>query len=511
MADTPAIRRSLERVELPPNFSWGVGASGYQIEGGINTPVGPRNNWARWEECGRIEPTGDANRFWVEPSPMLDPSAAAGCDAFRYGIEWSRVQPEPSGHDDGALDHYAQLIAEGHARGIAPIMTCCHFTHPEWMGSEPWLADPDLMVARFTSYCALLATGLNGRLVKRGLPTIRRWVTLNELNVLPIGAYLAGETPPARTGALRRTLAMRDVLVEAHVCGYDAIHDAYRDAGWPAPEVSTNNAAFAGYELDLMLVDVLTARDRGVPLDQLDGDIEKRRTGHERDRHATPTAMPSLAGRALASVERALGRRHGGVGSLPRTLAAIRRSPRPTKLDFVAADYYSPFLEDALRRPGRRVAGGERRWRADIRLDEFTPNPAGVLWYLEQLGRYDRPVLFLESGMGSWGRRPRVDGWRRPEFLRATLLAMVCAMDRGVDIVGYHHWSIVDNYEWGTYMPRFGLHAAERDGGRVTFSARDALGDDASATFRRLQEALAAPGGSPERLRAFAEGGGHGR
>lgn len=138
---------------------------------------------------------------------------------------------------------------------------------------------------------------------------------------------------------------------------------------------------------------------------------------------------------------------------------------------------------------------------------EHTPNPAGVTWYLTETGRYDKPVLFVESGMCSWDHHRRPDGWTRPQFLRENLFAMLAAMDAGVDVVGYHHWSIVDNYEWGTFTPRFGLHAVERDRsgatGRVRFSSRDAMGDDSAGELRRLIEALRSEPGTSERSAAF--------
>lgn len=497
-------------VTLPEDFSWGVGASGYQIEGGINVPGGPRNNWAAWEESGRIEPTGVCNRFWDDPQPILALTAGAGCGTFRYGIEWSRIWPTPDGADQEALARYAAIMGEGLAMGVEPLVNCSHFTHPEWMGVEPWVDEPERTIEAFGRYAALLATELNRGLLAAGHLPIRRWITLNEPNILPLMSYLAPVAPPARFGRVRRAMAMRDALMAAHVVAYDAIWDVYEEHGWPAPQVTANTTASSTYELDVMLLDVLTAADRGVPWDRLAADLDEARRGFQRRRRVAvdPRAgaaltHPTAAGRVLERGEARLAASAAGLDSLPRTIAALKASRRPTKVDFVGADYYYPFTEDLLRRPGRRAPGGGRWWSPDVRLVEHTPNPAGVTWYLTELGRFDKPVLFVESGMCSWGNAPRPDGWTRPRFLRENLAAMLAAMDAGVDIVGYHHWSIVDNYEWGTFVPRFGLHAVERDGthssASVRFSPRDAMGDDAAGELRRLIEALSADPGSPQR------------
>jgi beta-glucosidase len=62
------------------------------------------------------------------------------------------------------------------------------------------------------------------------------------------------------------------------------------------------------------------------------------------------------------------------------------------------------------------------------------------------------------------------------------------AVDDGVPVAGYWHWSLVDNYEWGSYEPRFGLHGLDRTGtdGGPRWQEDDALGDDAAGAYRRI-------------------------
>ena len=62
---------------------------------------------------------------------------------------------------------------------------------------------------------------------------------------------------------------------------------------------------------------------------------------------------------------------------------------------------------------------------------------------------------------------------------------MVDAHERGVDVQGYWHWTLIDNYEWGSYEPRFGLYGMDRERGLVV-SDTDALGDDAAGAYRNL-------------------------
>jgi beta-glucosidase len=66
---------------------------------------------------------------------------------------------------------------------------------------------------------------------------------------------------------------------------------------------------------------------------------------------------------------------------------------------------------------------------------------------------------------------------------------MVEALDRGVPLGAYYHWTLVDNYEWGSYEPRFGIHGVDRErGGRVLDT--DSMGADAAGTYRTIIEGL---------------------
>src|SRR2546428_11006227 len=99
-------------------FLWGVATSAYQSEGGYNGPGQPRTNWAVAEEKRDVVRSGNAAEFWTRYEQDFARCRAMGLNAFRLGIEWSRVQPVlshnhslPPAFDLDALDHYARVIA----------------------------------------------------------------------------------------------------------------------------------------------------------------------------------------------------------------------------------------------------------------------------------------------------------------------------------------------------------------------------------------------------------------
>jgi beta-glucosidase/6-phospho-beta-glucosidase/beta-galactosidase len=64
-------------------------------------------------------------------------------------------------------------------------------------------------------------------------------------------------------------------------------------------------------------------------------------------------------------------------------------------------------------------------------------------------------------------------------------------LDRGLPIGAYLHWSLIDNYEWGSYQPRFGIHGVDRERGTRVLDT-DAMGRDSAGAYRRLIERLRA-------------------
>ena len=163
---------------LPDEFHFGVATAGFQVEGGFNGPGEPANNWLWWEMAGKVEPSGIAVNFWNRYEEMLDLVAAMGCDAFRFGIEWARVEPHQGEIDTGALDRYVDIAKACKERGLEPLVTLHHFTHPSWLGEDFWLM-PDAAVM-FSKWVELAA----GRLKEH----VSNWVTINEMNVIAMGS-----------------------------------------------------------------------------------------------------------------------------------------------------------------------------------------------------------------------------------------------------------------------------------------------------------------------------------
>ena len=456
---------------LPAGFAFGVATSAFQTEGGLNGPGEPANDWLDWERSGRVEPAGVALSFWDNYEDHLDRAVAAGCNAFRLSVEWARCEPVDGVYDEAAFERYRAILAACEAHGLRPTVCLHHFTHPHRLGPDFWLRldSPE----RFAGWVAAAVDRLAGG--------CRHWLTLNEINGYAVQAYVLGALPPGRYLAFGDLVRSLDHLLTAHVLAYAAIHRRQPDA-----VVSTDNHASSMYELDRMLLDVLLARDAGVGRTDLREWLAGRREAHQ--------GALGARGPADAVIRRVTGSILPLDQALPRAVATVYDGSHERPLDAVSVNYYDPVAADHLRPPGHGTAGG-RTWAPVARQWEMAVHPEGLLPYLRLNHHPGLPIEVSENGLcnrvlrgRSW---PRADGWDRPRALRAHLKAVVAALDEGLPVTGYFHWTLGDCYEWGSYEPRFGLYGVDRErGGR--FSDLDSMGADAAGAYRRLADGLRA-------------------
>lgn len=161
-------------MRLPDSFLVGASTAAHQIEGDNTT-----SDWWAFEQARpeRLQPSGRACDSFHRWGEDMDLVAGAGLHAYRFSVEWARVEPEEGAFSRDAVDHYRRMVAGAHERGIEPIVTLHHFTNPAWFGaSGGWLrADA---ADRFGRYLERIAPVLD--------EGVRTAVTINEPNMLAI-------------------------------------------------------------------------------------------------------------------------------------------------------------------------------------------------------------------------------------------------------------------------------------------------------------------------------------
>jgi beta-glucosidase len=492
------------------SFLWGVSTSPFQHEGGFNGPTQPRNNWGDWEEAGRVERVGRAADFWNRYDDDFALAAGMGLTAFRLGISWSRIQPSvsaspsaPPDFSQEALAHYGKMIIAARKRGLEPLLTLSHFTHPAWLGKDPWL-DP-ATPARFTDFAVTSLTAINTALEKAGLPAVRWILTINEPNMLAVQSYLTGSFPSGpRRGTATVTEALQTMLL-AHVRTYRALHDLYRDhPSWGAPRISINNYASDVYWADKVYVDILTAPSRGIRRRQLFPWLLKQHHLFEKALRAAALPLNHSIPYWIGQWIKRKVHRHAidtfQSYRLEPLLDLLYDDAAHAPLDYIAIDYYDPFIGNAFRFPRFQDivgnAGGLRNWLMNsvtAKCWDWPALPQGLGFFLRHYAKElpGAPLVIAENGMArmrlpDWTASWRRDKLKRSEFIRRHLEEVQLLRKEGLPLEGYFHWSLTDNYEWGSYAARFGLHRIDFRSDDLAREPVDTFGDNAAETYSAL-------------------------
>jgi beta-glucosidase len=191
-------------VTFPEGFVWGVAAAAHQIEGGNSN-----NDWWAFEHqegtpC--LEPSGDCCDSYHRYDEDIAIIRDLGFSAYRFSIEWSRIEPEDGEFSRAALDYYRRVIAECHEQGVQPVVTFHHFSNPRWVAAMGgW--ESEAIVERFARYCERTVAHL-GDLIPMAC-------TINEPNVVSLIGYRVGAFPPGKQDA-KLVPIVNDNLKAAH-------------------------------------------------------------------------------------------------------------------------------------------------------------------------------------------------------------------------------------------------------------------------------------------------------
>lgn len=394
---------------LGDGFLFGCSTSAYQVEGGIE------NDWSRWERQGRLHDPrtrcGDAAGHWDRYEADFDRLQALGANAYRFSIEWARVEPEPGRFDPDAIDRYVRMVDSLRSRGVEPVLTFLHFTHPPWFhGLCPWHAPSTQAPGRFGAFVARMMAALEDRV---------RWFTiLNEPMVWLLGSYVSGVIPPGHKSLPAFATAL-DALLRGYLEARNEIKAVQPQARCG---IAKNVIRFAPEHPER-------------PTDRWLSRAVQRWYNH--------SILDALAtGRLEMGLTPAL--------SVSRSLGA------GDSMDFIGVNYYTRvYLRlDPLRwgegpRFGSFFDGRTEHGVSDL---GWEIHPQGLKSSLLEMRRYGLPILITENGIADG------DDSRRGRFLVDHLRAMQSARAEGADVRGYLHWSLLDNFEWlDGFGPRFGL------------------------------------------------------
>jgi len=337
---------------------------------------------------------------------------AAGANAFRFSVSWSRVEPRQGEWSDDVLGRYRRLVDHLAAIGLEPVVTLFHYTHPSWFHrSTPWTSSAS--IDRFARFTRRVVEALGG--------SVRVYVPLNEPLVFLLAGYLDGQIPPGVSDPASFRLAFGNML-SAHAASSAVIREL-------------NPAAAVGVAHNMMAF----APDRWWnPFDRL---------------------IAAAAHRCYnQSIVEAYAEGRWNFVLPPLLRMKGRNDDLPASIDFFGVNYYSRLH---FRSPGKERVVGDFHYRDRSGRGltdngwEVVPEKLGAM--LMEASQSGFPLVVTENGIADATDTMRV------AFLEAHAREIAVVEARGVPIHGYFHWSLLDNYEWlDGYGPRFGLYEVDR-------------------------------------------------
>jgi len=419
-------------MPFPKDFIWGAAAASYQIEGAYNADGKGLSVWDMFcRKPGAVlqGDTGDTAcdhyHHYKEDVGLMH---QIGLKAYRLSISWPRIIPAGKGAVNPAgLDFYDRLINEILAVGITPWVTLFHWDYPYDLYCQGGWLNPD-SPAWFAEYANLVARRLGDR--------VKHWMTLNEPQVFVNEGHAIGTHAPGdRLGYAQVVRAAYHSLL-AHGKGVQSIRAECRDG----------------------LVGLALSSETIVPASDSKDDIEMaRRCMFWADSDdlwcnsfwMDPIFLGKFPPEWLEHHENLL---------QPRVDGDLDLISQP--VDFFCVNTYFGRVVRAGANGSPEFIAPPAGW--PIALNHWHMLPEVLYWvprfYYE---RYGKPVYITENGLScmDWvALDGHVHDPQRIDFTQRYLLQVARSIRDGIDIRGYFHWSILDNFEWAEgYRQRFGL------------------------------------------------------
>ncbi len=365
------------------------------------------------------EPSGPACDHYNRYEEDIRLLAEAGCSAYRFSIEWARIEPEEGRFDQAEIAHYRRVLDCCRGYGVTPIVTLMHFSSPAWL-----IAKGGWGTAKVAGYFARYARFVAEQLGNR-LPYI---CTINEANM-----------------GIQLNKVIQDMMKAGK----------RREGG---VQVGQNN----GLDMKSILLGMVEQGRafRVNPL-KINSFLKPRNEkterfvmqAHEAARRAIKTVLPgSKVGLTLSLFD------------YQPTAAGKDAAARLWHEDF---GWYLPFIREddflGVQNYSRKIVdeNGVREPAPDAPLTQmgYEDYPCSIGNVLRRVARsFPGELMVTENGIAT------EDDARRCAFIKEAFTSALAAKESGVPVTGYLHWSLLDNFEWQAgYAKTFGLIAVDRN------------------------------------------------
>jgi len=404
MSKSPDEKESLPAAKDP--FYWGVATSAFQIEGHLENDMTVWEKQGGFRQNGKDPQVGQAADHWHRWRQDFDLLSKLSVNAYRFSIEWARLEPQPGCFDDKALAVYRDMLIDLQKRGITPFLTLHHFTHPVWFHQQcPWHKKESVIA--YLTYIE--------KVIKMAAPFVDWYLTFNEPQVWALGAYADAKFPPGEKDFKKMMTAIYHML-NAHSAAYRLIKKI-------KPE------AMIGIAKNFI---VFRALNKSNPLDKALTRSIRYFYNH--------MVLNAFTNNQLEI-------------RFPPLLNFNHAIELDNRIDFWGINYYyrmhvyfrlglgMPFGLKFIDRSGEGLSS--LGWENHSR---------GLYKTTKQLAKTGKPILITENGIACENDDERI------AFLKNHYRILKKIKKKGIDLRGYFYWTFIDNYEWlEGKAARFGL------------------------------------------------------
>jgi beta-glucosidase len=405
------VKKNKKNILFPKNFYFGVSTASHQIEGNNN------NNWSVFEKNKNLEKnigTGSWKYFEDEVKLMKK----LGINSYRMSLEWSRIVSSPYNINNKNLNKYYKQIKYLKKNNIQPLITLHHFTRPIWIDNTYGGLHNDKIIPHFLFYVKTVANKFKNE--------IEYWNTFNEPFLECVNGYITGTRPPERKDDFKNFQKALINICSMHTEAYHILH-----------EISTNCKVSIAKNCVIYNNDYY--------------DLLKRFIVKKIDKIFNYALFDALTTGKLKM------ELNFGIYSVSINYENVKMK---NTIDYIGLNHYNMITPEISYYPFNidiKMYSNDNNYEKNSMKWDVCPSSLYIL--LKVLNKkYNIPIMITENGCADNNYEKKLAIKTMKYFMNSIKLAI----DEGVNILGYHTWTFIDNYEWDDcYEPRFGLFSLD--------------------------------------------------
>ena len=410
-------------------FFVGAATAAHQVEGNnIHSDY-----WAQEQlpHTSFTEPSGIACDHYNKYEKDIKLLADAGLNAYRFSIEWARIEPEEGKFDPAEIEHYRKVIACCKAHGVEPVVTLLHFTSPKWLIAKGgWEAEST--VEYFKRYVSYVMEQLGSEL--------HIVCTINEANM---GIQVAAISARYRAQMMAKMQRMQQGGAEEKkdLEGTAQVGMNFNDMMANMQKQKEENVEIFGTDTLQTFVSARTP----------EGDMLVIRA-HQAARAAMKAVKPELQIGLTLSLHDIQAQEGGEETAAKEWVDEFTHYvPYIKEDDFFGLQNYSRSLIG----PNGILPVPEG---AEITQMDYEYYPEGLEHVIRRVyEEMPMPIMVTENGIAT------ADDTRRVAYIQTAMNGVENCIQDGIPVKGYMYWSMMDNFEWQKgFGMTFGLISVDR-------------------------------------------------